>query len=68
LNSSKETSTFLDFSGEEVRELKVNGKELKDAFKNKRIKIDLVKGKNEISSLFLNKYRNDGHGMHSFED
>ena len=49
----------------------MNKKNVENTFKKGRINIEskyLVKGRNEISMNILNKYRNDGYGMHSFKD
>jgi aminopeptidase N len=66
-----EDDLFLDFRGLKVANLKVNGTEVVADFLNHRIQLaasHLVLGPNTVSLFILNKYRNDGVGLHTFID
>ena len=75
MNDQKNTQAlFLDFLGSKVQSLVINGKasDPKLAFNGNRIELDqkLMKPgqENVITMNFLNKYRSDGTGLHSFTD
>jgi aminopeptidase N len=65
---------FLDFMGSKIHRLMINGKpsDPKLAFDGMRIKLDntLLKAgqQNTVTLNFLNSYRSDGVGFHSFTD
>ena len=65
---------YLDFRGVQITNYKVNAKDVEYAeniFTNHLIEIPsshLNLGENELSMDFLNKYRKDGVGLHSFID
>lgn len=65
---------FLDYMGSKIHSLMINGKpsDPKLAFDGMRIKLDssLLKAgqQNTVTLNFLNSYRSDGNGLHSFTD
>ena len=67
---------FVDYLGTQIRNFVVNGQKVakldKTEYKKQsRIPVDIVmlkQGKNSISIDFLNDYRKDGIGLHSFTD
>lgn len=68
----------IDFRGERICGFQINGKAVENGagdsqqtFKEHQIFLDsslLMLGKNEVKISILNKYRNDGCGLHSFVD
>lgn len=68
---------FLDYYGRSINDLKINGIKISQNAQNSSYNngtIDLTKGNalkigiNIVSLNFINEYRRDGHGFHSFLD
>lgn len=68
--SSYDQPLFLDYLGTKISKLVVNEQDVQPNFDNGMIFLQkgLRPGKNIVSFIFLNNYRNDGAGMHSFID
>lgn len=72
--TDKDDQLFLDFVGTQVSNLVVNDEQItadeKPYFDNGMIFLPkgLKEGKNTVKLQFLNDYRNDGYGVHSFLD
>jgi len=67
----KENEIFLDFQGQAIAALKVNGEKVDFKFENQRIfvpKDSLKVGNNRINLKFRNTYVRNGAGLHWFED
>ena len=62
------TKTFLEFTGNEVRQLRINGKEQKADIQSNRIHIVTKQGKNTVTMLLLNDYRDDISGLSKWVD
>ena len=67
--------TWLDFRGLKITEYQINGEAAdssKDLFNNHHVLLPnaqlRVNQVNEVRIFFLNKYRTDGVGLHSFVD
>ena len=73
---SKDKPIFLDYLGQKIKNFKINGQKIDslentEYIKTSRIPIPndkIKKGKNTVEIDFLNQYRNDGQGLHSFID
>lgn len=68
---------FLDYAGSTIDDISVNNSDLPKSDKFASLKQgrfvnlpqnSLVKGENQLSIKFSNKYVNDGNGLHSFTD
>jgi hypothetical protein len=62
---------YLDFRGIKVGNLKINTSEVVADFRGHHVYLPaqyLKVGDNHVSMFILNKYRNDGNGLHSFID
>ena len=72
----KERPLFLDFYGRHIEDLEINGIKIsqtnESSFKNGTIDLSqgnaLRNGINTVSMNFINEYRTDGFGFHSFVD
>ena len=68
-DSNSEADTFLDFHGTEIKNLIINGKPSDHVLAKSRVALsNLKKGRNLVTMSILNKYRDDGYGLHSFID
>ncbi len=73
---SSTENVFLDFSGQKLETLNVNGTEVATfeigkIWKDGNLLLDnklLKKGKNEVRIKFSNKYNTDGNGLHTLTD
>ena len=68
---------FLDFYGRHIEDLQINGIKISQtngssSFKNGTVDLSqgnaLKSGINSVSMYFINEYRTDGYGFHSFVD
>lgn len=72
--TEKDDTLFLDFVGTSISHLSVNDEQIteenKPDFDNGMIFLSkgLQEGSNTVKLHFLNDYRNDGYGIHSFMD
>ena len=72
----KVESTFMDFGGEIIKALRVNGtnlssQEIEKAFKEGKLHLDgglLKEGDNEVLAEFKCRYSRDGNGLQAFRD
>ena len=71
-SSTEATETFVDFIGESVQEIELNGELLADPashFDGARVKLPaLVEGENTLRILATGRYMNTGEGLHRFVD
>jgi aminopeptidase N len=72
LREAVDESIFLDFSGGEIKTIKINGQEGANQYDGKRITIKNVSLKigeyNRIEINFSHPYSNTGDGLHHFQD
>lgn len=61
-------STWLDFIGEEVRRVEVNGEEREIAYDGARIAIDGLAASNVVRVEAVGAYSRSGEGLHRFHD
>ena len=64
---------FMDYFGNSIDNLQINGKTMdsKKQFQNGTVILmseNLKLGANTVKMNFINEYRNDGYGFHSFTD
>ncbi|MBT2512875.1 aminopeptidase N [Arthrobacter sp. ISL-30] len=64
------SSTFLDFIGESVHSVFLNGKDLPiaDVVDGSRIRLDNLQAENQVTVTAIARYSNSGEGMHRFVD
>lgn len=66
--SSSAPSTFLDFLGESVDEVIVNGESVPVSWDGARIEIEGLKESNEVTIRARGRYSRSGEGLHRFVD
>lgn len=72
LSKKPEKELFIDFEGKQINNVQINGKpSAQNSYDGFRILLDsnlLQVKENTVLITFLNGYRNDGDGLHSFVD
>ena len=61
-------STFVDFIGESVEKVTLNGEAVEPAYDGFRISVSPVQGLNELRIEATGRYSNTGEGLHRFVD
>jgi aminopeptidase N len=61
-------STFVDFIGESVEKVTLNGEAVEPAYDGSRITVSPVEGPNELRIEATGRYSNTGEGLHRFVD
>jgi aminopeptidase N len=72
LSQAPKDNLFLDFRGLKVANLEINGAQVLADFRDHHVTLPVdalrVNEQNTVTMVIMNKYRNDGCGLHSYTD